>query len=184
MTQICIPYGAKFSRAVIFANFVNLDVIAKISSAKINLLYSSTATPIRHKFVDVTPISAQLHVTTLRRHVVRKDMALLKYFKRVDHNPGLPDPNGSLSLTMRPSAIQSANEEVEKEVKGEGKKRGCYQFYTSEERATVAKKALEIGVTRAIKHFQKNPSFNNRTLKESTVRTWVNLYTKELLRYM
>ena len=95
-----IPYGAKFSRAVIFANFVNLDVIAKISSAKINLLYSSTATPIRHKFVDVTPISAQLHVTTLRRHVVRKDMALLKYFKRVDHNPGLPDPNGSLSLTM------------------------------------------------------------------------------------
>ena len=103
---------------------MNLDVIAKISSAKINLLYSSTATPIRHKFVDVTPISAQLHVTTLRRHVVRKDMALLKYFKRVDHNPGLPDPNGSLSLTMRPSAIQSANEEVEKEVKGEGKKRG------------------------------------------------------------
>ena len=159
---------------------MNLDVIAKISSAKINLLYSSIATPIRHKFVDVTPISAQLHGTTLRRHVVRKDMALLKYFKRVDHNPGLPDPNGSLSLTMRPSAIQSANEEVEKEVKGEGKKRGCYQFYTSEERATVAKKALEIGVTRAIKHFQKNPSFNNRTLKESTVRTWVNLYTKEL----
>ena len=31
-----IPYGAKFSRAVIFANFVNLDVIAKISSAKIS----------------------------------------------------------------------------------------------------------------------------------------------------
>ena len=45
-------------------------------------------------------------------------------------------------------------------------------------RRRIAKRAAEMGVTNTIRHFQKD--FQDRPLKESTVRTWINKYKKEL----
>ena len=51
-------------------------------------------------------------------------MSLLKYFRRKEE---LPDPKGSLSLSVPSRAIASANKEVEKELrKSKNKKRGTY----------------------------------------------------------
>ena len=51
-------------------------------------------------------------------------MALLKYFKRKHE---LPNPRGSLSSSISPRAIASANREVEEEIrKAKEKKRGPY----------------------------------------------------------
>ena len=51
-------------------------------------------------------------------------MSLLKYFKPVPKTASdellkqLPDPNGTLSKTVPPSAIRMANDEVSKAVEG------------------------------------------------------------------
>ena len=57
--------------------------------------------------------------------------------------------------------------------------RGKYGVY-SEEKLKIAKRAaeMEMGVTNTIRHFRKD--FQDRLLKESTVRTWMNKYKKEL----
>ena len=106
-------------------------------------------------------------------------MALLKYFKKND----LPDPTGPLSDSIPSSTIATMNEEVEKgRNKNYRKKRGHYESFTSKEKAIIAKKALEIGVTRALRYFEKDSQYEGRPLKESTVRTWVNVYKNELQR--
>ena len=53
-------------------------------------------------------------------------MALYKYFKRKED---LPNPRGSLSSSISPRAIASANREVEEEIRKqkEKKSRGPYK---------------------------------------------------------
>ena len=110
-------------------------------------------------------------------------MALFKYFKKAT---SLPNPEGPLSDRMPPAAIYSPNKEVQDLViKGDhsnssshSRKRGPYLSYTEEEKARIAKRAAEFGVTNTLRYFNKE--FVNRPLKESTVRTWMTVYKKEL----
>ena len=58
------------------------------------------------------------------------------------------------------------------------RKRGLYLSYTEEEKARIAKRAAEFGVTNTLRYFNKE--IVDRPLKESTVRTWMTVYKKEL----
>ncbi len=80
-------------------------------------------------------------------------MALLKYFKK---SSLLPNPNGPLSERMPSSSIVSANKEVENLLDGDKKPtRGQYTKCSDEEKAKVAKRASEMGVTQARYDFSK-----------------------------
>ena len=55
-----------------------------------------------------------------------------------------------------------------------------YKVYTaSSEKAKVAQRAAEFGVTNTIRFFAGE--FTGRPLKESTIRVWVKKYKKELV---
>ncbi len=104
-------------------------------------------------------------------------MSLLKYFKkeRKEDVHNLPDPQGSLSSKVPSSSISSANEEVRAVLKSPAIRAKGYDRFTPEEKATIARGAKENGVTRTVvKH---NKRLEVRTLKESTVRTWVSEYS-------
>ena len=104
-------------------------------------------------------------------------MALLKYLRAIV----LPNPDGPLSDRVPSATISSANNEVKDLVNAtssNSRKRGAYQNYTDEERARIGKRAAEFGVTNTLRHFSKQ--FTDRPLKESTVRTWMMNYKKEL----
>jgi hypothetical protein len=83
---------------------------------------------------------------------------------------------------MPSSSIVAANKEVKclVDVKAEEShsKRGQYTKYSDEERAKVAKRASEMGVTNSMRFFKKE--FHDCPLKESTVHTWKNKYEQEL----
>ena len=87
-------------------------------------------------------------------------MALLK---------SLPNLNGPLSHHVPSSTIVAANKEVkpllEKTLLREC---GKYYVYTEEEKFLV-KRAVEMGTTNTIRHFQKN--FAEHPLKEGIVRS-------------
>ncbi len=110
-------------------------------------------------------------------------MALLKYFKK---DSVLPNPHGPLSTRVLPSAIATANKEVKPLLdatkdNASGASRGkyaCCVQSSDEEKIKIAKRAAEMGVTNTIRHLKKK--FEDRPLKESTVRTWMNKYKKEL----
>ena len=97
----------------------------------------------------------------------------------------MPNPNGPLSDHMPPAAISSANNEVKdlvNAIPSESRKQGAlgpYQNYTDENRAQIGKRAAEFGIINTIRHFSKQ--FTDRPLKESTVRTWMMNYKKELV---
>ena len=55
---------------------------------------------------------------------------------------------------------------------------GQYDSFTSIEKATIAKYALEVGVTKAIRKLECQ--FLERKLREPTVCSWVNKYKLEL----
>ena len=105
---------------------------------------------------------------------------VLKYFKK--ENPALSDPRGPLSSQVPSSFIAAANKEVSKvldvEKKSVSASRGKYESFSAVEKATIAKYALEVGVTRGINELQ--PQFPGRTLKEPTVWSWVTKYKVEL----
>lgn len=96
------------------------------------------------------------------------------YFKRTE---GLPDPKGPLSLVV-PSPTISANKAVQ-EVQKDHKKRGSYIKLTDEQKAGIAKYALENGNSSAVKHFSKKL---DKPIKESSVRTWISKYNLEYER--
>ena len=78
-------------------------------------------------------------------------MALLKYLKRDDLKAVLPNRDGPLSSTVPCSSIQAANKSVELLLSEKGSSsRGRYEYYTEEEKAVIAKRACEVGVTNAI----------------------------------
>ena len=85
--------------------------------------------------------------------VLLNKMALYKYFKKESI---LPNPNGSLSESMPSSSIAQANLEVKPILSGkasaqEKKPRGAYIVFTEEEKAMVAKRAAEVGVTNVLR---------------------------------
>ena len=93
------------------------------------------------------------------RNTCGRSMVLLKYFQKVSV---LPNPDGSLSYHVPLAAIASANEAVGDLVARESdvpdatssrKKRGQYLSYTEKEKARIAKRASEFGVTNALKYF-------------------------------
>ena len=109
-------------------------------------------------------------------------MALLKYFKRDDTKAVLPNPEGPLSTIMPSSSIQALNKSVEPLLSASDNKesgsRGPYEYFTEEDKAVIAKRACEVGVTNAIRALDTR--YPGKSLKESTVRTWNTKYKKEL----
>ena len=110
--------------------------------------------------------------------------SLHKYFKREakgEEEPSLPDPEGELSGKVPSSSILSANKEVRAVLnasKPRKRLRGSYDSFTPEEKAKIAKKAIENGVTKTVVKY--NRELQDRTLKESTVRMWVSEYRRQL----
>jgi hypothetical protein len=67
-------------------------------------------------------------------------MALYKYLKKTATDCPLPDPEGPLSISVPSSAIKT---EVGRP----------YKNYTAKEKAKVAKRAVECGVTSTVRYF-------------------------------
>jgi transposase-like protein len=108
-------------------------------------------------------------------------MALFKYLKKTATDCPLPDPEGPLSIRVPSSAIKTANQEVVTVIQEEGsrkKKRGPYKNYTAKEKAKVAKRAVECGVTSTVRYFAAE--FADGPLNEATVRVWVKQYKQEV----
>ena len=109
-------------------------------------------------------------------------MALLKYLPV--QSKSLPDPNGPLSSTVKPQAIESANKKVSALLAsdscpkddGSGPSRGPYMKFSPEQKAQVARYAMESGNKQAIVRYSKQWGVD---LKESTVRTWKSKYEEE-----
>ena len=110
--------------------------------------------------------------------------SLFKYFKKTDPAPTsqatspLPDPDGSLSSKVPSSAITSANNEVATARSTQKRERGSYDRFTPEEKAVIARKGIENGVTKTVNQYNK--TLQDRKLKESTVRTWITQYKRQL----
>ena len=102
-------------------------------------------------------------------------MSLLHYLKK-NTSSVLPSHGGALSRLMPPSSVASGSKRVLDVSDSPG--RGKYSVYTEEEKFKVAKRAAEMGINNTIRHFQKE--FDEHPLKESTVRTSMNKYKKEL----
>ena len=107
-------------------------------------------------------------------------MALLKFLKLDPAKKGLPHPSGPLSTVIPASSIAAANEKVKKIVTtGENKnERGPYVKFSNEAKLVIARYAAENGIAASLRHFAS--CFPD--LKESSVRTWRNLYQTELSR--
>jgi hypothetical protein len=103
-------------------------------------------------------------------------MALFKYLIKTATDCPLPDPEGPLSIRVPSSAIKTANQEVVTVIQEEGsrkKKRGPYKNYTAKEKAKVAKRAVECGVTSTVRYFAAE--FADRPLNEATVHVCVSI---------
>ena len=107
-------------------------------------------------------------------------MALLRYFKHsIDGNlPNPSDPPPGSFLTK--VDIEKANSKVKGVLIQEGfpvAKRGKYENYSSEERASIGKYAALHGATKASKHYSKAWG---RKVPESTARHLKKEYNKKL----
>ena len=106
-------------------------------------------------------------------------MSLLKFFK--PSNSNLPQPEGCLATVMPSSSIMAANREVKKVLNEPAEsttRRGTYEYFTSEEKALIGKRAAEFGIRASIHYFSKK--FPGRSLKESSVRMWMIKYRREI----
>ena len=108
-------------------------------------------------------------------------MSLLCYFKAkvLSDSTKLPDPRGPLSMKVLSSSIELANAEVKQVIEAEEscdrRKRGHYEKFSPELRFQIGKHAAENGVA-ATMHFYAKKFI----LKESSVQTWKNTYTREI----
>ena len=110
----------------------------------------------------------------------------MQYFKRAprpssttDTADQLPEPNGPLSSSVPPKAIELANANVAKAVKdetssGKGKRSGPYLMLSGAQRFEIGKRASEHGATAALRYFAKK--YPRLPLKESSVQRFKNLY--------
>ena len=110
---------------------------------------------------------------------------ILQYFKRVPRksNEQFPEPNGPLSSSVPPKAIELANANVAKAVKdgassGQSKRSGPYLMLSGAQRFEIGKRAAEHGVTASLRYYAKK--YPELPLKESSVRRFKNLYQERL----
>ena len=110
-------------------------------------------------------------------------MSFLKYFTKQE-KMSLPDSSGSRSVKVPSSAIASTNREEQKisaslSASSESKKRGPYsKSFSPQIKAEIGRYAAENRVASTLRRYvSKHPD-----LKESTVRTWRNMYSQELMR--
>lgn len=103
-------------------------------------------------------------------------MSILNYFKRTST---LPDPKGPLSEEVPTVSIIEANKEVKKVIDQPPKKRKgtTYIKVTPEVKAKIAKFAVENGNCAAARKYSKELKEH---LNESTVRSWVSTYKREM----
>ena len=89
-------------------------------------------------------------------------MALFKYFKYADALP--------TSTPLMPSeTVKEVSEEVKKKKLKDGK-RGQYQKLSGEDKAAIAKYALENGIANTLRHFKA------KNLKATSVSDWRKTY--------
>ena len=91
----------------------------------------------------------------------------------------LPKPNGPLSSSVLPKAIELANANVAKAVNdemssGKGERSGPYLMLSGAQRFEIGKRVLEHGATAALRYFAMK--YPRLPLKESSVRRFKNLY--------
>ena len=107
-------------------------------------------------------------------------MALYRYFSR---NQGcLPDPKGSLQTAVPSHAIEAANREVgriQDEVSQPPPKRGKYNRFDAETRATIGQYACSNGVVAAARHFSRKLE---RPVNETTIQNIKKAYLEEISR--
>ena len=76
----------------------------------------------------------------------------------------------------------SANNEVKAVINAPGmtKKRirGTFSRFTPEEKAIIARRAIENGITKTVTKYNK--TLQDRKLKESTIHTWITEYKRQL----
>ena len=115
-------------------------------------------------------------------------MSILEYFKKTNSNGGnginLPDPRGNLFGSVPTAAIASANTRIrqlmsQKQKHRQENRRGQYNTYTPEQRATVGKYAVEHGVVSAKRKFSLKFKID---INESTVRRFKTDYLHERRR--
>ena len=113
--------------------------------------------------------------------------SILSYFSLRSKEGSLPNPTGSLSRKISPSAIVSANSEVAKVIQqvnnngsilvpGKSSKRSKPRFFSPKERAEIGKLACSIGATAAARHFSKKLGY---TMNKSMVRGLKQAYLTE-----
>ena len=82
---------------------------------------------------------------------------LFKYFRASSSSPqvALPSPDGPLSREVPSTAISAANKEVEEVIASDSvtKKRGSYQKYTPNKKATIGNYALINGTSAALRRY-------------------------------
>lgn len=118
-----------------------------------------------------------MSTSTVRKVLVFKKMALLRYLKRVD---GLPDPKGPLTSSISAQAIAEANKEVQKAMGQNsvtGKKRGSYKKYTATQRSEIGKYSCQHGAAATARHFSMKLGSK---VSESTVKSIKKAYLEEL----
>ena len=92
----------------------------------------------------------------------------------------MPDSSGPLSQEVPPRAIAEVNKDVLAAMRYvEPKKKGPYIKISPECKAKIAKYAIENDNCAAARKFGKSLE---KQLSESTVRSWVVIYKKELKR--
>ena len=106
--------------------------------------------------------------------------SILSYFSLWAKEGSLPNPTGSLSRKILPSAIASANLEVAKVIRQQennavGKRRKP-RLFSPKERAEIGKLACSIGATAAARQFLAKLGY---TMNESTVRGLKQAYLTE-----
>uniref|UniRef100_A0A1X7V717 DUF4817 domain-containing protein n=1 Tax=Amphimedon queenslandica TaxID=400682 RepID=A0A1X7V717_AMPQE len=101
-------------------------------------------------------------------------MLLYQYFEKKDGH--LPDPSSSSSSNLPSAAIVLANAEVRRCVTKARPCGRCYNSYTPEERATIARYAFRNGVMATKRNFFAKL---NLKINESTVRRFKKAYIEE-----
>uniref|UniRef100_A0A1X7ULT7 Uncharacterized protein n=1 Tax=Amphimedon queenslandica TaxID=400682 RepID=A0A1X7ULT7_AMPQE len=110
-------------------------------------------------------------------------MSILQYYKPVSKGYNdVPDPRGSLSISVPSSAIAAANKEVLEmkvdKAKKRRSKRGHYFSYTAKQRAEIGKYASLNGTQAAKIKYSRELQITI----ESTVRKFKKLYKVELAK--
>ena len=103
-------------------------------------------------------------------------MALYRYLRPKDN---LPDPNGSLSLSIPSRNISVINREVYRDQDSVKNRRGPYRKYSPEERFDIGRHASLHGITVASRHFSLR---FKRTVGISTVQSVRKDYVNNLRR--